>query len=115
MRVLHNLLDFIHYDILYGIKNLIRWFPIIWRDRDWDWVFLAEMMEYKLRRMSENLNKNVRGEDARQCLLCAELLKRLRADDISDKRLWYIHEIRMDEWQKMLGRYLGKYLRNWWD
>jgi hypothetical protein len=25
------------------------------------------------------------------------------------------HEVRMEEWQRMLGRYIGKYLRNWWD
>ena len=36
------------YKIYYGIKNLIRWFPIIWRDRDWDWDYLVIMLQHKL-------------------------------------------------------------------
>ena len=30
------------------IKNLIRWAPIIWRDHDWDFHFIYEMLKHKL-------------------------------------------------------------------
>jgi hypothetical protein len=32
----------------YGIKNLVRWFPIIWKDRDWDQDFIYNLLAKKL-------------------------------------------------------------------
>ena len=32
-----------------SIKNLIKWFPIIWKDRDWDDHYIWEIMKNKLR------------------------------------------------------------------
>ena len=117
MKVLCNLLDFIRYDIPNGIGNLVRWFPIVWRDRDWDWDYLAEIMEFKFRRMSGDLKRNARGNSARQCLICAELLKRLREDDFGepDSITYRLHELRMKGWEEMLGRMIGKHLMSWWD
>lgn len=40
-------------NIKVGVSNLIKWFPIIWKDRDWDSVFLMVMLEKKLYNMSE--------------------------------------------------------------
>lgn len=37
----------------YGVRNLIKWLPIIWKDRDWDEYFLLRMMEKKFKNMSE--------------------------------------------------------------
>lgn len=112
----------------YGLGNLRRWLPLIWRDRDWDWVFLAQVMEFKLRRMAHHENffgHHVGSKlDARRQLICAELLKRLMDDD------YYIHarkffgvtpaaseaalrNQRSD--QRYLGLLLGKYLTHWWD
>jgi hypothetical protein len=31
-----------------GIKNLIKWFPTIWNDRDWDRSFITEILIRKL-------------------------------------------------------------------
>lgn len=36
-----------------GIKNIIKWTPLIWNDRDYDWNYLMRMLEKKLRSMSE--------------------------------------------------------------
>ena len=38
-------------NILQGIKNLIAWFPTIWQDRDFDYVFLSRILKLKLERM----------------------------------------------------------------
>lgn len=35
-----------------GVSNLIAYAPLIWRDRDHGWAFLAELLEFKLRRMA---------------------------------------------------------------
>jgi len=36
-----------------GVKNLIIWFPIIWKDRQWDYCFLFDMLHKKLSLMEK--------------------------------------------------------------
>ena len=36
-----------------GISNLIVWFPIIWKDRDWDHTFMLDILSFKLHRMNK--------------------------------------------------------------
>jgi hypothetical protein len=31
-----------------GVKNLIKWFPIIWKDRDWDDHYIFQVLKFKL-------------------------------------------------------------------
>lgn len=38
--------------LMRGIKNVVRWFPIIWRDRDFDWSFLVRIVVAKLEFMA---------------------------------------------------------------
>lgn len=33
---------------IHGIRNLIRWFPVIWNDRDYDWEFVLKIIEKKI-------------------------------------------------------------------
>jgi hypothetical protein len=37
-----------HKYIKQGVKNLIYWFPIIWKDRNWDSHYIFEIMKHKL-------------------------------------------------------------------
>ena len=37
----------------YGIRNLIKWFPVIWRDRDWDEFYLLKLLSFKFKNMSD--------------------------------------------------------------
>jgi hypothetical protein len=39
------------YSIRQGLSNLKDWFPIIWNDRDFDYGYLLELVEFKSRRM----------------------------------------------------------------
>ena len=53
-------------DIKVGIKNLIIWFPVIWKDRWWDHYFLYVMLHKKLSLMEHNLRNygcHVRAEE----------------------------------------------------
>jgi len=114
--IIPNILYFFR-SIKDGIKNIVRWTPIIWDDFDWDWEPLAKIMEYKLRRMSKMQQHGVSMNSdkyAKQTLICAELLKRLREDDMGGVSA-HQHMARTNEWQKMLGKILGKNLRCWWD
>ena len=108
-------------DVRCGVRNIIRWIPVIWGDQDWDWYFLAKIMEWKLRRMHPVFKHGCHigsNRDARRILICTELLKRLIADEHIEpitRPNVLRHNQRMSEWQEMLGRYLGKHLREWWD
>lgn len=41
-----------YFNVYYGIRNLIRWLPIIWCDRDWDHVYLLKILEKKIGSMA---------------------------------------------------------------
>jgi hypothetical protein len=38
-----------------NVKRASQWLPIIWKDRDYDYWFLFELMEYKLDRMEKSI------------------------------------------------------------
>lgn len=65
-----------------GINNLIRWFPIIWKDRDWDHHFIFEILKFKLKNQAEYIGKrgnHVSAErDAEIMMLCVRLIDRLQ-------------------------------------
>lgn len=71
-----------HRDIKYGIINLIRWFPTIWRDRDWDQAYIWDILEKKLRNQSHHIKHyghHVDTDyDSRNMLICANLIKKIR-------------------------------------
>ena len=75
-------------------------------------------MEHKFRIMSRHFEKygcHVNSDkSARELLICAELLKRIRGDSEEDIPL-KLHEMRMKGWLKMLGKMFERKLQTWWD
>lgn len=73
------------HDIKQGIKNLIGWFPIVWKDRDWDYNFLLLLMRFKLKRMEKEfrsyndtiVSNKLSADKIRECVL---LLDRIIED-----------------------------------
>jgi hypothetical protein len=65
---------------IYGVKNLIKWLPTIWKDRDWDDYFIFEIIRVKL----ENQAKYIGGKnrhlgakkDAERMRLVSRLIKK---------------------------------------
>ena len=39
----------IFYSLIYGIKNCIKWFPIVWKDRNWDELYIYMLLQFKLK------------------------------------------------------------------
>lgn len=74
--------------IIKSIKNIFRWIPIIWRDRDWDHTFLYEILRFKLSNMEECLRNHshyVNSEkDADRIKICVNLINRLMNDEYHD-------------------------------
>lgn len=69
----------------YGLRNLYRWFPVIWCDRDWDWAYLYQIIEVKLHYMSRLQREHGvcvnAGHLAGEMEEAAELLRSIREDD----------------------------------
>ena len=61
-----------------GVKNLIYWFPIIWKDRNWDDSFIFDIMKHKLSAQAEyigNRDRHTRAQlDAKRMRLCVKLM-----------------------------------------
>lgn len=79
-----------YYEVKHGIKNLIKWFPIIWEDRNWDYSFMFAIMEKKFQLMEESFeygHKFVVGCDkqVKRFKICKEICRRLKDD-------WWYHE-----------------------
>jgi len=39
-------------DIKIGLTNLYKWFNLIWSDRNWDHIYLLQMMKFKIEQMA---------------------------------------------------------------
>ena len=67
-----------------GIKNLINYFSIIWKDRDWDYRYTLNILEYKLKRQRNHIEKNKRfiGYEfvVRDIDICLNLLDKFKED-----------------------------------
>lgn len=49
---------YLHKEIYRGIRNLIYWFPIIWRDRDWDQRYIYGILEAKIEKQARYIDKH---------------------------------------------------------
>lgn len=71
------------------LYNLWRWLPVIWRDKDWDYVYLLRLMQVKCKHMAELHEENRRHvgweRTVRELRIVAHLLDRLATDDYCDE------------------------------
>ena len=45
-------------NIIQGLKNLLYWFPVIWKDNNFDPHFIYEILKHKLKYQSKSILKN---------------------------------------------------------
>jgi len=66
------------------IYNLIRWFPIIWKDQDWDHHYIFEILKFKLKNQAKYIGDHDRHtrakRDAEIMMLCVRLLDKIQDD-----------------------------------
>jgi hypothetical protein len=71
-------------DFYRSINNVIRWFPIIWKDRDWDDSFIFTILKTKLKFQAEYISKrdfHTRAKrDAEIMNLCIRLIEKVREE-----------------------------------
>ena len=95
--IIINTIKDIYYNIKYGIENLINWFSIIWRDRDFDHCFFHEIMLHKLKNMEKffrsdyaySVNANKDADNIKHAI---NLLERIVNNDYTQEALKLFYE-----------------------
>jgi hypothetical protein len=76
-----------------GIKNLIYWFPIIWKDRNWDDHYIFEILQHKLVAQANYIGRrdfHTRAQlDAKRMRLCVKLIDKVQEEDYAMEYMDY--------------------------
>jgi hypothetical protein len=89
-----------HKEFVRGIKKLWYWFPIIWKDRDWDTHFIYQVMKHKLKAQAKYISDSDRHtraqQDARRMTICVKLIQLCQDEtyameymDYHKDRVWF--------------------------
>ncbi len=79
--------------LIVGIGNIIRWFPVIWNDRDWDNSYLYIILHKKLESMYDFFTDDERTmaihpkNHIRKLLICKLLIERILDQGYLDRAL----------------------------
>lgn len=113
----------------WGIRNLWRWFPVVWADRDWDYDYLLMMMEKKFDFMVEASEGwcSVSSEKyRREMMICRRVIRRIRKEDYkgivevfgrsrkAEKAAWKLQDKQMRDDLRLFGKTFVK-VQSWWD
>lgn len=107
------------------IRHIIQWLPTIWNDYDFDYGYLYKLIYVKL----ENMERHIKSvnccvgyttKELRRITVAKNLAMRIYEDDYDEKVV--------KDWKgnvtiaspqtydiELLGKYLLKYSRSWWD
>ena len=86
---------YLHLDIIRGVKNLIRWFPTIWKDRDYDHFYIYEVLRVKLEKQAVYISHKDRytraQRDAELMMLISRLIT-IQQEDLYEMEYTEYHE-----------------------
>lgn len=75
---------YLHKEFVRGIKKLWYWFPVIWKDRDWDHHYIYEILKHKLKSQSKYIGDRdihtLAQLDSRNMMICVSLIQKLQDD-----------------------------------
>lgn len=89
-----------HKFLIEGVKNVIYWVPIIWKDRHWDHRYIFTILQHKLKAQSKYIgskDRHTRAQyDSKKMNLCVNLIQKLQDDfysmeymDYAKDRHWF--------------------------
>ena len=110
------------------IKNIIRWMPVLWRDEQWDYYYIYEVLKHKLTIMAANIRENgnhvTAKYDADRMMLCVKLIGMVQSEYYCTKA-FENREITSElvkssykqhnKAKRILFKMLDNYIERWWD
>jgi hypothetical protein len=109
------------------LKNIIRWIPVLWKDKDWDYWHTFEILKIKLKFQSEHFRKHGYHEsserDAEQMELCIRLIDKVQNEYYLDKAFQQnltdeaiISAVnKHDKAKRILFKLLEQNIEKWWN
>ena len=84
-----------------SVGNLIKWFPFIWKDRDWDDHYIFEVFKFKLEKQAKYIKEkgfHTNSDlDSKRMMLCVKLMEKVQEDfytmeymDYEDKDFFFV-------------------------
>jgi hypothetical protein len=71
-----------HRYVIEGFKNIWRWLPIVWKDRDWDSDYIFNPLKFKIQNTADYIEKNKRfvgwEDEVRYMRICVKLIDRIQ-------------------------------------
>ncbi len=116
-----------HRDVAQGFRNLWKWFPIIWKDRDWDDHFIFEPLKFKIKNTADYFEKKQRfvgwENEVRYMRICVSLIDKIQQEyyraeytDYFDNKFNFIptgdgetYELKIDTIRNDSDQYVSKY------
>jgi hypothetical protein len=108
------------------IKNISRWIPVLWKDRDWDYWHTLEILKTKLKFQSEHFRKkgyHISSErEAEKMELCVRLIDKVQNEYYLDEALEQDSDEVMinainkhDKAKRILFKLLEQNIEKWWN
>jgi hypothetical protein len=90
-------------NLIQGIKNIIKWIPIIYKDRDWDYYYILKTLKFKLSNQSKyTLNKSRHinaSKDVKMMDLCIKLIAKIQDEYYLSE--WVDYEVVEHKYKKI--------------
>lgn len=114
-------------NLKYYFKNIIKWSPILWKDRDWDDFFITNTLSFKIENTAKYIAKNQRyvgwERDVERMNLVVRLIHKLQDEyysceyqDYYKSVFWFedcedpkLHELKSEATEDNLIEYFKKY------
>lgn len=86
------------------VHHIAKWLPVLWSDNDWDYLYLYQVMQFKIKCMREHQLKHRIIVDykkvAHRMFVAEQLLKRLLDQDYVTKEYEDYHERHPHVWEE---------------
>ena len=109
-----------HKYIKYGVKNLYKWFWIIWKDRDWDYYYIFQVLKFKLEKQANHLG----GRDAELMMTCVRLINKLQNEEYyqeyydskpMNNEMMHKCLAQHSKAKRLLFKIMNDRIEEWWD
>jgi len=110
----------IHKTTWIGIKNLWKWLPIVWKDRDWDYYYIFQVLKFKLEKQAKHLG----GRDAELMMTCVRLINKLQNEDYyqeyydsrpMNNKMMHKCQAQHNKAKRLLFKIMNDRIDSWWD
>ena len=76
--------QYYHTEFIKGVKNIFKWLPIVWKDRDYDDGYIFDVLKFKLKNTAKYIGDRDWHEDAKRdsqrMMTCVRLIEKVKGE-----------------------------------